>query len=102
MAGSGCPGPTSWHCWPSSGSADGTIGGSLAAGAASQYLCDLGTILGTAAVISLGAQRLHQPLVLGYLLTGVIVGPYVPGIVVADVELTHTLSEPRSGARSRT
>ena len=57
------------------------------------YLRDLGTILGTAAVISLVAQRLRQPPVLGYLLAGVIVGPHVPGIVVANLGLTHTLAE---------
>jgi CPA2 family monovalent cation:H+ antiporter-2 len=60
---------------------------------ATDYLRDLGTILGTAAVISLAAQRLRQPPVLGYLLAGVVVGPHVPGIVVADVGLTHTLAE---------
>ena len=57
------------------------------------YLRDLGTILGTAAVISLVAQRLRQPPVLGYLLAGVILGPHVPGIVVGNLEMTHTLSE---------
>jgi len=57
------------------------------------YLRDLGTVLGTAAVISLGAQRLRQPPVLGYLLAGVLLGPHVPGIVVGNLALTHTLSE---------
>ncbi|MBA3546720.1 MAG: cation:proton antiporter [Nannocystis sp.] len=57
------------------------------------YLRDLGTILGTAAVISLVAQRLRQPPVLGYLLAGVLLGPHVPGIVVGNLEMTHTLSE---------
>ena len=61
--------------------------------AESYYLRDLGTILGTAAVISLVAQRLRQPPVLGYLLAGVILGPHGPGIVVSNLELTHTLSE---------
>ena len=65
----------------------------MSADAASHYLRDLGTILGTAAVISLGAQRLRTPPVLGYLVAGVIVGPHVPGIVIKDVGLTHTLSE---------
>jgi CPA2 family monovalent cation:H+ antiporter-2 len=65
----------------------------VVAGAEADYLRDLGTILGTAAVISLVAQRLRQPPVLGYLLAGVIVGPHVPGIVVANLGLTHTLAE---------
>ena len=60
-----------------------------------QHVRDLSIVLSTAAVTSLVSQRLRQPPVLGYILAGVLLGPYVPGIVVGgdSRELTHTLSE---------
>jgi len=38
-------------------------------------------------------QRLRQPVVLGYLLAGLIVGPHLPVPVAANEPLVHTLSE---------
>ena len=38
-------------------------------------------------------HRLRQPVVLGYVLAGVIVGPHVPIPIVADPGIVRTLSE---------
>ena len=48
---------------------------------------DLALILGVAAVFALVFQRIGQPLVLGYLFAGLIIGPYTPSTpMIADVE----------------
>ena len=39
------------------------------------------------------AQRLKQPLILGYILAGVIVGPHTGGITVGDTHEIELLSE---------
>ena len=39
------------------------------------------------------AQRLQQPLILGYLLIGVVVGPYTGGITVAGIHEIELLAE---------
>ncbi|MBL9101931.1 MAG: cation:proton antiporter [Myxococcales bacterium] len=57
------------------------------------HVQDLGIILTTAVCTSLLSARLKQPPVLGYLLAGIMLGPYVPGIVLDDGALTHSLSE---------
>ncbi|MFT5584789.1 MAG: CPA2 family monovalent cation:H+ antiporter-2, partial [Cognaticolwellia sp.] len=54
---------------------------------------DLGIALSMAAGMGLLAKRLGQPPVLGYLLAGLLVGPYIPIPVFADGERTHALSE---------
>lgn len=46
-----------------------------------------------AAVTSIVFQRLHLPVVLGYLLAGLVIGPYVPVPLVADPALVHGLAE---------
>ncbi len=47
---------------------------------------DLALILGVAAVFALIFQRIHQPLVLGYLLAGLIIGPYTPSTpMIVDI-----------------
>ncbi len=47
---------------------------------------DLAIILGVAAVVTFIFRRIHQPVVLGYIIAGMIVGPYTPGILsVTDV-----------------
>ena len=48
--------------------------------------------LSLAFVLALGAQRLRLPLIAGYLLAGVIVGPFTPGYV-ADQKLATELAE---------
>jgi len=56
-------------------------------------LIDLAMVLGVAAVTTVFCQRLRLPLVLGYLLAGLIIGPHVPVPLVASQEHIHTLSE---------
>lgn len=57
------------------------------------FLLALTTVLGVAAVTTVLFQRLRQPVVLGYILAGLLVGPYVPIPLVADREIVQTLSE---------
>jgi monovalent cation:H+ antiporter-2, CPA2 family len=60
---------------------------------AHSFLVALTVVLGVAAVTTVVFQRLHQPVVLGYILAGFIVGPNVPVPLVADREIVQTLSE---------
>lgn len=47
---------------------------------------DLAIILGVAAIVAFIFRRIRQPVVLGYIIAGVIVGPYTPGILhVSDM-----------------
>lgn len=57
------------------------------------FLQDLAMVLCVAAVITVIFQRLHQPVILGYLLAGLILGPHVPIPLFANVETVKTLSE---------
>jgi monovalent cation:H+ antiporter-2, CPA2 family len=55
---------------------------------------DLAVILGVASVVTLLFQRIRQPVVLGYLIAGVIVGPYTPPhALVVDIPNIKILSE---------
>lgn len=60
---------------------------------AHEFLRSLAIVLGVAAVTTILFERLKQPVVLGYLLAGLIVGPHVPVPLVADREIVQTLSE---------
>ncbi len=62
-------------------------------GAAHAFLAALATVLGVAAATTILFQRLGQPVVLGYLIAGLIIGPHVPIPLVADPEIVETLSE---------
>jgi monovalent cation:H+ antiporter-2, CPA2 family len=57
------------------------------------FLQDLAVALCSAAVASVLFQRLRLPAVLGYLLAGMVIGPYVPIQLFADVENVQGLSE---------
>jgi len=57
------------------------------------FLVALTIVLGVAAVTTVVFQRLHQPVVLGYILAGFLIGPNVPFPLVADREVVQTLSE---------
>ncbi|MFN7973044.1 MAG: cation:proton antiporter [Acidobacteriota bacterium] len=61
--------------------------------APSPILQDLAVVLGVAAVTTVVFQRLRQPVVLGYLLAGMIVGPHIRVPLIADMGRVHTLSE---------
>lgn len=55
---------------------------------------DLAIMLGLAGIVLLIFQRIHQPVVLGYLVAGIIIGPYTPPYaLVNDVENIRILSE---------
>ena len=56
-------------------------------------LTDLALIMCVAAVTTLLFQKLRQPVVLGYILAGMVVGPHLPVPLFADVSAAHTLSE---------
>lgn len=60
---------------------------------APELLTSVALVLSVAAITAVVFQRLHQPVVLGYLLAGAIVGPYTPIPLFADVETIHTLAE---------
>ncbi|MCP5481140.1 MAG: cation:proton antiporter [Spirochaetales bacterium] len=60
---------------------------------AHDFLKALAVVLGVAAVTTVIFQRLRQPVVLGYIIAGLIVGPYVPIPLAADSHIVHTLSE---------
>jgi CPA2 family monovalent cation:H+ antiporter-2 len=60
---------------------------------AHDFLTNLALILGVAAITTVTFQRLKQPVILGYLLAGLIIGPHTPVPLVADSKLAHTLSE---------
>src|SRR3954469_23650127 len=56
-------------------------------------LASLATILCVAAVTTVLFQRIRQPVVLGYLLAGVIVGPHTPVPIFVDTTTAQMLSE---------
>src|SRR5262249_52770857 len=60
---------------------------------ANQFLINLAIVLCVAAVTTVVFQRLRQPVVLGYILAGLLVGPHVPFPLVADSETVQGLSE---------
>src|SRR5687768_11217093 len=60
---------------------------------AHDFLQNLALVLCVAAVTTVVFQRLRQPVVFGYLLAGLIIGPHIPIPLVADEETVHTLSE---------
>lgn len=58
-----------------------------------EFLKTLAIVLGVAAATTVLFRRLGQPVVLGYLLAGLIIGPHVPIPLVADEGIVRTLSE---------
>ena len=60
--------------------------------ASHNVLEDLGLVLGVAAITTVIFQKIRQPVVVGYLIAGVIVGPYTP-LLFASPDRIHTLSE---------
>ena len=57
------------------------------------FLQNLALVLGVAAVTTVIFERLKQPVVFGYMLAGLIIGPHVPIPLVADEAMVRTLSE---------
>lgn len=61
--------------------------------AAHEFLKTLAIVLGVAAITTVVFQRLRQPVVLGYIIAGLLVGPHLPLPLGADPETVNTLSE---------
>jgi CPA2 family monovalent cation:H+ antiporter-2 len=57
------------------------------------FLQTLTVVLCAAAVTTVVFQRLRQPVVLGYLLAGMVVGPHVPIPLEADMSVVQTLAQ---------
>ena len=60
---------------------------------AHEFLTALATVLCVAGVMTVVSQRLRLPVVLGYVLAGLVIGPHVPIPLVADRAIVQTLSE---------
>jgi CPA2 family monovalent cation:H+ antiporter-2 len=60
---------------------------------APEFLRNLALVLCVAAATSLLFQRLRQPVVFGYLIAGMLVGPHIPVPLVADAAMVRSLSE---------
>ncbi|EKE00666.1 MAG: hypothetical protein ACD_21C00296G0013 [uncultured bacterium] len=55
---------------------------------------DLAIMLGIASIVVLVFQKIRQPVILGYIIAGVIIGPYTPPYsLVADINQIQPLSE---------
>lgn len=60
----------------------------------SPLIKDLAIILGVASLVTLLFQKIKQPVVLGYLIAGIIVGPYTPPhAMISDIPNIQILSE---------
>jgi monovalent cation:H+ antiporter-2, CPA2 family len=57
------------------------------------FVSDFAVVLGVAAAIGLTFRWLRQPVILGYLVAGLFVGPYIPFPLFADLARTQALSE---------
>ena len=57
------------------------------------FLENLATVLCVAGITTVIFQRLRQPVVFGYLVAGMLVGPHIPFPLVADFPTIHTLAE---------
>ncbi|MEX2281804.1 MAG: cation:proton antiporter [Gemmatimonadota bacterium] len=59
-----------------------------------EFLRNLALVLVVAGIAATIFQRLHLPVVFGYLLAGFLVGPHFPAVpLVAEEEIVHSLSE---------
>src|SRR3954471_9442397 len=56
------------------------------------FLHDLALVMIVAAIVTVLFRRLRQPVVLGYILAGVIIGPHTPGVLISDQHAIQTLS----------
>ncbi|MGH7724405.1 MAG: cation:proton antiporter [Candidatus Eiseniibacteriota bacterium] len=58
-----------------------------------QLLTTFAIVLGVAAVTTVVFQRLRQPVIFGYLLAGLVVGPHIPIPLVADSAVVQEMAE---------
>jgi len=61
--------------------------------AANVFLRDLAVVLATAAVTTVVSQRLRLPVVVGYVVAGIIVGPHLTPQLITDTAAIQTFSE---------
>src|SRR5215207_4650624 len=54
---------------------------------------DIAIILVAALLGGFAAQRLKQPLILGYIIAGILVGPYTGGVTVTEIHDIELLAE---------
>ena len=59
----------------------------------SVFYRDLAYVFGAAVVGGIGARLLRQPLILGYVVGGMLVGPFTPGPAVSDIHALELLAE---------
>jgi len=60
---------------------------------ASHFVQDLTVVMLVAGAVTLLFRRLNQPVVLGYILAGIIIGPYTPPFsLISDQEIIRTLA----------
>ncbi|HEY6066074.1 MAG TPA: cation:proton antiporter, partial [Thermoanaerobaculia bacterium] len=60
---------------------------------ASAFYRDLAYVFVAALLGGLVARRLRQPLILGYVLAGILIGPFTPGPTVSEVHALELLAE---------
>jgi CPA2 family monovalent cation:H+ antiporter-2 len=58
-----------------------------------EFLPDLALVWSVAAVTTVIFQQLRLPVVLGYLLAGLVIGPHVPVPLLANPDVVHSLAE---------
>lgn len=56
------------------------------------FIRDLAVVMLVAGATTIVFQRLHQPVLLGYILAGVLIGPHAPGMLVADPRAIDDIS----------
>src|ERR1700756_5843710 len=61
--------------------------------AETSFYRDLAYVFGAAVVGGAAARALRQPMILGYVLGGILVGPFTPGLTVKDVHEFELLAE---------
>jgi CPA2 family monovalent cation:H+ antiporter-2 len=60
---------------------------------ATEFLRNLALVLCVAAVTTVVFQRLRQPVIFGYLMAGLIIGPHIPIPIAVNESMVRTLSE---------
>ena len=56
------------------------------------FIRDLAVVMLVGGATTTVVQRLHQPVLLGYILAGVLIGPHAPGMLVADPRAIDDIS----------
>ena len=54
---------------------------------------DLAVVLVMAAIVAYVFQRLRQPIIIGYIIVGIVIGPYTPLIYLSQPEVFGSLAE---------